>query len=53
MPKYLTMDDYIGALPASAQKFAVELRETILAVAQQRRAGRAAFCLICQNEQWR
>jgi uncharacterized protein YdhG (YjbR/CyaY superfamily) len=33
MPKYLTVDDYIGALPASAQKFAVELRETILAVA--------------------
>jgi uncharacterized protein YdhG (YjbR/CyaY superfamily) len=33
MPKYLTVDDYIGALPASAQKFAVELRETILAIA--------------------
>lgn len=32
MPKYLTVDDYIGALSASVQKFAVELRETILAV---------------------
>jgi uncharacterized protein YdhG (YjbR/CyaY superfamily) len=31
--KYLTVEDYIGALPVSAQKFAVDLRETILAVA--------------------
>lgn len=33
MPKHLTMDAYITALPASVQKFAVELRETILAIA--------------------
>jgi uncharacterized protein YdhG (YjbR/CyaY superfamily) len=33
MPKHLTVDDYIVALPASVQNFAIDLREAILAVA--------------------
>jgi uncharacterized protein YdhG (YjbR/CyaY superfamily) len=32
MPKYSTVDDYISGLPAPAQKFAIDLRESILAV---------------------
>lgn len=33
MPKHSTVDDYIAALPASAQTFATQLRQTILSVA--------------------
>jgi uncharacterized protein YdhG (YjbR/CyaY superfamily) len=33
MPKHLTVDDFIAALLVSAQKWAIDLRQTILAAA--------------------
>jgi uncharacterized protein YdhG (YjbR/CyaY superfamily) len=33
MPKHSTVDDYIAALPAPVQKWAIDLRQTILAAA--------------------